>query len=174
VTAPDFVPAGLADRPRRTIPVPPSPRWTASRPAEVGPRPPTGDKLGRPGPDQGYALGLAERFVPRLQLAVGEERDDVVAGCVAVALRRASTLGRAPVVHDLDHAFTLLGFLTATAPDDLLEWRTPRVAGAAHHYWTRRGLADAVPEATLRLTPAEVRDRLDTWSTLLGLAPPEV
>lgn len=172
MTAPDFVPVGMLAKPRTGLPIPPSRSWAPDRPAEVGPRPPSGARLGRPGPDQGYALTLAQRFVPRLQLAVGEHLDDVVAGCVAVALRRASLFGRAPVNHDLDLAFTLLGYLTQAAPDELIAWRLGRIAGADHHYWTKRDLADLVPEATLRMTPAQVRERLHEWHELLGVDGP--
>ena len=73
--------------------------WRAERPGELPEGPlPAGEGFGHQGPDQGYALRLARRFAPRLALQAGEKAGDVVAGCVAVALKRASLFGRAPVV----------------------------------------------------------------------------
>ena len=56
-------------------------------------------------------LKLAKRFVNRLILTPGEDVHDVLAGCSAVALKRASLFGRAPVVHDLILVLQLFGFL---------------------------------------------------------------
>ncbi len=140
----------------------------ADRPGEVvGAAPPVGAGLGSQGPDQGYALKLAERFAGRLVLAAGERSDDALAGCVAVALRRASLFGRAPVVHDLRLALELFGFL-GDADADLVAWRRPRFAGAAGHhgYHVRLHLADLVPTETLRLTPDAAR--AENWRSLLG------
>ncbi len=125
--------------------------------------------MGSPGPDQGYALLLAQRFRDRLHLVEGEHAADVLAGAVAVATVRASLFGRAPVIHDLDLALTLWGFLVADAPDDLVAERRARFAGASHHYWDRRTLVESVPVATLRLTPDEVRRLAGAdWRSLLG------
>ncbi|MGH9189241.1 MAG: hypothetical protein ACRD0Q_04285 [Acidimicrobiales bacterium] len=165
---PDFVTVPLADKPRKGEPMPPPRRWTATRPGDLTGRQPTGSMLGSPGPDQGYALRLARRFSNVLQLAVGEHDDDVVAGCLGVALRRASLFGRAPVIHDLEVAFTMWGYL-GDAPDDLIAYRRPLFAGASHHYWDQRRIADSVLAASLWLSPAEVRDRLlKDWRSLLG------
>ena len=39
-----------------------------------------------------------------------------------------------------------------------------------HHYAEQRGIADAVPEATLRMTPDEVtRSPAEAWRSLLDL-----
>ena len=102
----------------------------------------------------------------RLALTAGERADDTIAGCVAVALRRAPLFGRAPVVYDLEHAFTLWGFLGG-APDDLVAVRKRLFEGAAGHYWGQRAIVDAVPDDTLRLTPAQVRERLADWRSLV-------
>jgi len=123
-------------------------------------------QLGSPGPDQGYALTLARRFEDRLELTEGEHREDAVAGCVAVALKRASIFGRAPVIYDLEHAFTLWGFLGG-APDDLVAFRRRFFEGAADHYWAQRAIVDAVPDDTLRLTPTQVREGLGEWRSLI-------
>src|SRR5438874_8776734 len=128
MAAPEYVPPSLADQPRTSVPMPPARRWTASRPGDLDRGQPTGRGMGRPGPDQGYALHLARLFEDRLRLAPGEHREDVVAGCVAVALRRAASFGRAPVVHDLEFAFGLFGYLD-DPPDDLVAWRTKALRG---------------------------------------------
>jgi hypothetical protein len=90
---------------------------------------------------------------------------------VLVALKRASLFGRAPVIHDIDVALTVWGFLDA-APDDLVEARRPLFEGVAngHHYVEQRRIVHAVPEATLRKTPQQLRDEVRTgWRTLLRL-----
>ena len=137
----------------------------------VGGEAPAGPGLGNQGPGQGYALKLAERFAGQLVLAAGEREDDALAGCVAVALRRASLFCRAPVMHDLRLALELFGFL-AEADDELVAWRRDRFAGAAGHhgYHVKLRLAQVVPEETLRRTPAVVAEaRAENWRTPLGL-----
>ena len=132
----------------------------ANRPGEVvGAEPPAGAGMGCQGPDQGYALKLAERFAGRLVLAEGEREDDALAGCCAVALRRASLFGRAPVMHDLRLALELFGFLI-DADAALVIWRRDHFAGAAGHhgYHAKLRLAELVPEETLRSTPAAVAE----------------
>jgi len=144
----------------------------ADRPGEVvGGEPTAGPGLGCQGPDQGYALKLAQRFAGRLVLADGEREDDALAGCCAVALRRASLFGRAPVVHDLRLALELFGFLVDTDAG-LVHWRRPLFAGAAGHhgYHVKLRLADLVPEDTLRLTPAAAAEAsARDWHAPLGL-----
>ncbi|MDQ3977929.1 MAG: hypothetical protein M3314_00010 [Actinomycetota bacterium] len=167
MAAPDYVPPTQADAPRQSLPIPPGRRWMATRPADLQHGQPIGPRFGRPGPDQGYAHSLAERFSGRLRLAEGEHEEDVVAGVVAVALRRASMFGRAPVIHDLELAFGLFGYLD-DAPTELVAWRRTLLAGAAHQYWEQREVVDTVPSETLRLTPAQVRSRLHEWKTLTG------
>ena len=168
MTQPNFVPLAAADRvrPSERLPVPQA--WRPERPgdeAATGVKTATG--FGVTGPDQGYALKLAGTFVDRLQLAPQEHADDAVAGCLGVALKRASLYGRAPVVYDLELAFTLFGFLTASPPAGLVEFRRALFDGASHHYAHQRAIADAVPEATLRFTPAQVAERLPEWRSLV-------
>ena len=89
----------------------------ADRPGELDGPQPEGTRLGFQGPDQGYALKLAdERIRPRLQLSRGEHADDAISGCVGIAMRRASLYGRAPVIHDLTIAFTIWGYLDPSPP----------------------------------------------------------
>ncbi|HUR23059.1 MAG TPA: hypothetical protein VMZ73_04225 [Acidimicrobiales bacterium] len=166
MAAPDYVPVAQGDRPRQVLDTPGHDGWTATRPADLTGRQPSGRLFGKQGPDQGYALTLVGRFHDRLVLSEGEDLHDVEAGCVGVAMARASLFGRAPVVYDLDLAFGLWGFLDQ-APADLVEFRQPLFAGASHHYWDQRDIVDRVPESTLRLTPAAVRGQLGEWRSLL-------
>lgn len=169
MAAPEHVSSNLGSQPRRGLPLPPARPWTPDRPADLGPGQPRGPGLGSPGPDQGYALRLAERFEDRLRLAEGESAHDAVAGCVAVALRRASIFGRAPMIHDLTVAFTVWGFLGA-APQELAAFRKPLFQAASHHYGDQRAIAEQVPEDVLRAPHATtVRRYPAEWRALLGL-----
>jgi hypothetical protein len=169
----------------RFVPVPPTEKvrsyespdhvpgsWRSDRPAELGGAgQPTGKLLGAQGPDQGYGLVLANRMRDRLHLQAGEHADDAVAACLAIGLRRASIFGRAPVIHDLTMAFTMWGFLDASPPADLAATRKRVFAEVAsnHHYAERRAIADAVPEATLRMTPQKVAAASPAdWRALTG------
>ena len=163
---PEYVPLQAGDRVRAAERLPAHGGWRQDRAAELlTPDLPTGHQLGSPGPDQGYGLTLAERFSDRLELTEVEHADDVVTGCLGVGLRRASMFGRAPVIFDLELAFTVWGYL-GDAPPDLVEFRVPIIQGAAHDYWVQRHVVDRVAEATLRSTPAQVRARLTEWRTL--------
>lgn len=172
MAAPEYVPTDTRSRvPRPGLPMPPSRRSAgavARRPGALGTQQPVGPSFGRQGPDQGYALVLARSFEDRLVLAEGETKHDVVAACVAVALKRASLFGRAPVIHDLEIAFTLLGFLGA-APAELVACRRSHLAGAAHDHHRTRAVADAVPEATLAMSTSQIRAGFPgAWRELLG------
>ena len=168
MAAPEHVPSNLGSQPRRGLPLPPAIPWRADRPGDLGPAQPRGPRFGDPGPDQGYALHLAERFEHRLELAEGETAHDAVAGCVAVALRRASLFGRAPVVHDLTLAFTTWGFL-GSAPPELVAYRKPLFQAASHRYEDQRAIADQVPEDVLRAPHQATLARYPSeWRALLG------
>ena len=129
----------------------------ADRPAEIQGLQPEGPGLGVQGPDQGYALKLARRFEGKLVLTAGEHADDAIAGCMAIATRRASLFGRAPVIHDLTLALNLWGFLGEAAPE-LVTLRKGCFAGVAspHHYSANRAIVDSVPDDVLRMTPLQV------------------
>ena len=155
--SPDYVPDG----------------WEADRPGELVGRQPRGPRLGYQGPDQGYALALAARVRPKLVLSDTERADDALTGCTAVAMRRASMFGRAPVIHDLTVAFTVWGFLDESPAPELVDARRLLFAEVRHavHYPQQRAIVDAVPESTLRMLPAAVAEahRAD-WRSLLDLA----
>jgi hypothetical protein len=167
MTQPEHVPVAPADRVRQLEKLPPPRRWVPARAGETVKGMPTGGGFGVPGPDQGFALRLARSIEPRLSLASGEHKADVLAGGVALAMRRAAIFHRAPVIHDLEVAFTVWGFL-GDAPDDLVAHRRTLFEGAAHGYDAQRAIACAVTEESLRLDPATLRGRLvDSWRTFM-------
>jgi hypothetical protein len=173
MAAPKFSPVAPTDDPRAYASpehVPGS--WKPERPGEVEGFQPAGPQLGSQGPDQGYALHLATLLLPDLKLPVGDHTDDVVRGCVAVALRRASMFSRAPVIHDLTIAFTIWGYLDDHPPAELVAMRQPLFEGlrmVGHHYTELRTVADIAPESTLRMTPAAVAAAYPSqWRQLLG------
>ena len=99
-------------------------------------------------------------------LSEDEHRADAVAGGFACGSRRAAHFGRAPVIYDMEWAFVLWGYL-GEPPYDLVAWRKKLFRGAAEHYWDQREIVDAVKVEALRLTPAQIRDRLGRWKDLL-------
>src|SRR4051794_19494366 len=154
MAAPEYVPIKPMDDvrvyespPRRKDP------WRPDRPGDLTGSQPRGDRLGNPGPDQGYGLVLARRFEGKLALTEGESERDAIAGCTGVALKRSALFGRAPIIHDFTHALTLWGFLMADAPKGLVDLRKPLFQEVAlpTHYGDQRRIADMVPESTLRL-----------------------
>ena len=147
--------------------------WKPDRPGDLVGFQPEGARLGYQGPDQGFAIKIANGFRDRLQLQPGEHVADAIQGCLGIALRRASMFSRAPVVHDLTIAFTIWGFLDSNPPSELKSQRLRLFEGVSntlHHYDEARALADMVPEATLRMTPAQVTAAYPgRWRELLGL-----
>lgn len=170
MAAPEYVPRPAIQRVRSYSSPPRRPEsWVADRPGELRGPQPRGDRLGSPGPDQGYVYKLARRFQGRLNLTSGEHEADAIAGGVAVALKRASLLGRAPVSVDLTVAFTIWGFL-GEGQDELVEARKPLFAEVAnpHHYPQQRRIADLVPDDVLRQSPQDVAEAHRTdWRRLL-------
>jgi hypothetical protein len=170
VSAPKFVPVATVDAFRGDTALPPAQEWKSDRPAELPDGSPTTARMGRPGPDQGYAIKLANTFHGKLHLTEGEDEHDAIAGCLGVALKRASMFSRAPVIHDLRVAFNAFGYL-GTAPAELVELRKKRFEAVGHHYELQREIADLVPEETLRMTPEAVARRVEggNWKSLLAL-----
>lgn len=175
MAAPDFVPTKPTDR-VRTYSSPPrrGDGWQADRPGDLRHRQPRGAQLGSMGPDQGYAYLLARSFEDRLRPgSLGS--DDATAGCVAVALKRASLFGRAPVIHDLSAAFTIFGFLDDDPPAELVELRERLFSEvhSSHHYVELRHLVDLVPESVLVASPGAIADRYrsDWRHNVEGLEP---
>ncbi len=126
--------------------------------------------MGTAGPDQGYAYRLVHLFDDRLHLG-GVDRDDAVAGCVALAMKRSALFGRAPVVHDLTAAFTIYGFLDQSPPAELAgerEWLFAEVK-SNHHYTERRQLVDRVAEDQLMKPHTAIAAQYDSdWRELFS------
>jgi hypothetical protein len=161
VAAPEYVPVKPMDdvRTYESPPRRPDP-WLARRPGDLPVGQPTGPNLGWQGPDQGYALVLARLLKDRLHLAKDEHLADVIDGGVAIALKRGSLLGRAPVIHDLTIAFTIWGFLDEDPPADLVELRRRAFdeLSLPLHYGEQRRLVASVAEEVLRRAPGEVEE----------------
>jgi hypothetical protein len=174
--APEFVPTPAGNAPRVYSSPPRRPEtWRVDRPADFADtqRQPTGDRLGSPGPDQGYALKLAPLLEPELRLQEGEHLAGVLAGIVAIGLKRASVVGRAPVIHDLRIGATLFGFLDEHPDPSLVRLRRELFEEVQHfhHYAELRHIADLVPADVLRQTPDQVAARYTAdWRAQLALA----
>lgn len=143
----------------------------ADRPGEISGPQPTGTRLGTQGPDQGYALTLVKLFDDRLHLG-GVSKDDAVAGCVSIAMKRSALFGRGPVVHDLTAAFTLFGFLDENPADELVAMREPLLAQvhSHHHYRELRAVADLVPDAALHRPHTVIEaDYRSSWKKNLAV-----
>jgi hypothetical protein len=177
MAAPEYVPIKPMDD-VRTYESPPRRKdsWRADRPGDLAGSQPHGDRLGNPGPDQGYALTIAARFKGALKLTAGEHEADAIAGCTGVAMKRAALFGRAPVIHDLTVAFTVWGFLTDQPPAELVELRKAlfEEVGHATHYAEQRRIVDMVPEETLRIaSPSKVAEAFRSdWRSLLLIGDP--
>jgi len=173
MAAPQFAPTPVVDTSRfYTSPDHVPDAWSPDRPGDLVGFQPSGQRLGYQGPDQGFAIKIANGFADRLHLQPGEHAADAITGCLGVGLRRASLFSRAPVVHDLTIAFTIFGFLDAAPPAELVALRGALFVGVAHghHYKEARAIADMVPEATLRQTPQQVAAAYPAnWRTLLGV-----
>lgn len=175
MAAPEFVPAAPVRTNPKAYASPPrrAGSWLAERPGDLGgSRQPTGEAMGSQGPDQGYAIRLAKRFEDRIALSEGEHLDDALAAGVALALRRASAYGRAPVGTDLEVAFALLGYTGTPADADLVEWRRHALAEIAsvHHYVERRRFANQAPDSSLRVgVDAADKARVSDWKAALGV-----
>ena len=171
---PEFVHVSDRDRVHVSARLPPPSAWSADRPGDVmtGGGQAAGPWLGSAGPDQGYALRLASLMRGEVVLAPGEHLDDVMAGAVEVAMKRSSLFGRAPVRTDLDVAFTVWGYTTATPDPELVAFRRAMFAQASHGYALRREIVDHVPASTLRMSLAQVRAGMETgWRALLTVTP---
>ena len=111
----------------------------------------------------------------RIVLQNGESLDDAIHGCLPIALKRASLMGRAPVIHDLVVAFTIWGFLDDTPPRTWCDTRKRLFAEVAHagHHVERERLLATVPVTTLWMSPDEIdAARGADWKSLLDLDGP--
>jgi hypothetical protein len=172
MAAPKFAPAGAAASRYYESPDVVPDRWGPERPGIVDGLQPAGPRLGAQGPDQGYALTIAKRLASRVHLQGRERLEDAIRGCVGIALRRASLFSRAPVVHDVELAFTIWGYFDPNPPADLIARRPQLFEGVGnvnHHYAEGRVIADLVPESTLRMTPTQAKSAYPgRWRELTG------
>jgi hypothetical protein len=172
MAAPKFAPAGPRESQYYSSPDVVPDQWSPERPGVVEGLQPVGPRMGAQGPDQGFALTIAARRSANVKLQARERLDDAVRGCLGIALRRASLFSRAPVVHDVDIAFTIWGYYDATPPAELVARRAELFEGVGnvnHHYAEARAIADLVPESTLRMTPDQVRAAYPSrWRELTG------
>ena len=146
--------------------------WQPSRPGDLtAPGQPQGDGNGYQGPDQGYALLLAENFRSQVQLPEGSplSEDAVLAGCLSVALKRASMFGRAPVSADMGLALAVWGFFDDSPDAELVSLRRELFAEAAHSPAHASHIADFVPTETLRMLPDEVCEAKPSSLALLEI-----
>ncbi|MEZ5323182.1 MAG: hypothetical protein R2698_14130 [Microthrixaceae bacterium] len=158
MSAPLFVPTSPTASPSYTSPARTRGPWTADRPGDLPGPQPEGDGLGSPGPDQGYALNLADLIVDDLRLAAGEHPADAVAAVAAVANKRASIFGRAPILDDARAAATVLGFDHEPVDGEEGDRRTAMLSEVhvAHAYTRLRSIVDMVPASTLDRPAAEI------------------
>lgn len=172
MAAPKSSPAGNRESHHYSSPDVVPDAWSPERPGVVEGLQPVGRRLGAQGPDQGFALMIAERLAPKIKLQGRERLDDAIRGCLGIALRRASLFSRAPVVHDLTIAFTIWGFFDENPPGELVGRRPQLFEGVGdvnHHYAEGRAIADLVPESTLRMAPEQVTAAYpDRWRELTG------
>lgn len=161
-----YVSTPLDDRPRQErnlapgVHMPPARAWVPNRPGdEVAYGQPRGDLFGSPGPNIGYALTLALRIESQLALAPHEDAADALAVVGELAMKRAASYGRAPVMADIECAALVLGYLGGAEPD-FAKWRASVVEGAHESYYRRRALCDAVDIDVVRLAPKALSERL--------------
>lgn len=174
MAAPEFVPTPPQQLVRSYVSPPRrAGSWVADRPGELGGPQPAGEQLGTPGPDQGYALTLAERFRGRLALSEGEHEADALAAAAAIAMKRSGLFGRAPIIHDLRVGLTIWGLLDAAAPAELVELRREwfEEVHLPMHYRELQRIVDAAPDPVLRLPHDAIYERHHTdWRACLELS----
>ncbi len=167
MTQPRYAPIESRDEIRATKHLDPPRPWKVHRPGEHRPGPVLGrSRLGTAGPDQGYALRIAESLRASVVLGHGEHVDDALAVATQVALRRAAIFGRAPVRGDLEVALALLAYDAPISAEGAAQ-RRATVTGAAHDLWHCREVAASVDEAVLRMTAAEAANHAVVWSAPL-------
>ncbi len=154
MTQPDYVPVAVGSRLRETDELATPQSWIKDRPAELsamtGSAVEQGKFLGTPGPDSGYALKLARLAIEKIILDHTEHIADVVAVISSVAIKRAALYSRAPVIHDVNFAMRLFGYL-GDISSDLKGVRHSLVGGAAHDYFKVRRITEMIPVSVLEL-----------------------
>jgi len=161
MAAPDYVPTSPTATKSYVSPRRRPGSWVADRPGELEGRQPEGERLGSPGPDQGYVIHLTDTLKGTLKTGEHEHEADLLAVVGAVGLKRASLFGRAPVIHDVQAAVTLLGFDVSPPSGEAGERRRLRLEEAHHpHFYDKlRSVVDEIgPELLHRPLDAIRRD----------------
>ena len=143
MTQPPHVPLQDADRVRPSSLLPPPRPWYQQRPGEWhGPWRPQGPASGLP--DRTSATVSSWPTASRTGCGcAGRHREDALYGGFVCGGRRAAEFGRAPVIHDMEWAYTLWGYLGGGAG------RSGRLAGRAVPR-RGRGLLGAAPDRRRR------------------------
>jgi hypothetical protein len=106
----------------------------------------SGKGYGTPAPGEGYALTIAQREVAKLVFAHEHDRHDVEVGIALVAAKRASLVGRGPILGDVQTALDIFKLRGADVVDHQL---CVGFAGLAHSYAAQRRFVDAVSDEQL-------------------------
>lgn len=148
---------------------PPASAWEANRAGDLPTGQPDGPLYGKPGPNVGFATKLAHGRSDRMHLRDQEALEDVLPVVAEIAMRRAASFGRAPIVHDIDFASRLMGYDRPVGHD--FDWRLLAVEGAHEEWPRRREIVNAVPDDMLRLAPDQLGDRVEEfWAAVRELA----
>jgi hypothetical protein len=166
---PSFSPVTIKDKVGHYHPLENPERMSFSRPAELrGQNPsPIPALSGNPGPDQGYALKLANELINQLNIKTEQNVADVKYALVIFALKRASLFGRAPVKKDLECGAFLLGYLSEDLEPDFIKKRSELIKGLAHNYEYQRRFASLLTEEILLLPSESYKDLPKTTENFL-------
>lgn len=118
--------------------------------------PGSGPGYGTPAPGEGFALTIAHRECAKLTFAHEHDRLDVELGVALVGAKRASLVGRGPILDDIRVALDLFGLRSAEVIDH--EMARP-FSGLAHSYVAQRRLVDAVGADQLAPSAAAATSR---------------
>jgi hypothetical protein len=110
-----------------------------------------GQGQGTQAPGEGYALTIAQREVAKLTFEHEHYRHDVVIGVALLAAKRASNVGRAPQLGDVQVAMEIFALRADTTIGH--ELAKPFV-GIAHSYVAQRKFVDAIHVNDLIAPPA--------------------
>ena len=98
-----------------------------------------------------------------------------MAGCVSVALKRASLAGRAPISEDIYVALLVFGFIFENTPQELVAFRQKlfRGAGLSHNQQAAvQKIADSVLSDVVVKTPDQIQDlQRSDWRLALQVVP---
>jgi hypothetical protein len=105
-----------------------------------------GAGFGTSAPGEGFALTIAHREVGKLTFANEHDRHDVETGVALVAAKRASLVGRGPILGDVHVALDIFGLRDVEVID---HERCSAFAGLSHSYVKQRHFVDAISDTAL-------------------------